>query len=109
MRFTYAEAMVDPAYYLPLARAADAAGFDGFLVPDSICYPAESEATYPYTADGDRGFIEDKPFLEPFSIIPALGALVNAVFNATGIRVRELPITPDKILMAADNRGLTRI
>jgi xanthine dehydrogenase YagR molybdenum-binding subunit len=32
-------------------------------------------------------------------IIPALGALVNAVFNATGIRVRELPITPDKILM----------
>ena len=42
-------------------------------------------------------------------IIPAVGALVNAVFNATGIRVRELPITPDKILMAADNRGLTRI
>lgn len=32
-------------------------------------------------------------------IIPALGAVVNAVFNATGIRVRELPITPDKILM----------
>ena len=42
-------------------------------------------------------------------IIPAVGALVNAVFNATGIRVRELPITPDKILMAADNRGLTRV
>jgi xanthine dehydrogenase YagR molybdenum-binding subunit len=32
-------------------------------------------------------------------IIPALGALVNAVFNATGLRIRELPITPDKILM----------
>jgi xanthine dehydrogenase YagR molybdenum-binding subunit len=32
-------------------------------------------------------------------IIPALGALVNAVFNACGVRVRELPITPDKILM----------
>ena len=32
-------------------------------------------------------------------IIPALGAVVTAVFNATGIRVRELPITPDKILM----------
>ncbi len=65
MRFTFAEAMTDPGYYLPLARAADAAGFDGFLVPDSICYPAESESTYPYTPDGDRGFIEDKPFLEP--------------------------------------------
>ncbi len=32
-------------------------------------------------------------------IIPSLGALANAVFNACGVRVRELPITPDKILM----------
>jgi hypothetical protein len=27
---------------------------------------------------------------------------VNAVFNACGVRIRELPITPDKILMAAE-------
>jgi probable F420-dependent oxidoreductase len=79
VRFTYAEAMTDPTYYLPLARAADAAGFDGFLVPDSICYPAESDATYPYAVDGDRGFLEDKPFLEPFSIIPAMGAVTERI------------------------------
>ncbi len=79
VRFTYAEAMTDPGYYLPLAQAAEAAGFDGFLVPDSICYPAESDATYPYTADGDRGFLEDKPFLEPFSLIPAMGAVTKRI------------------------------
>jgi probable F420-dependent oxidoreductase len=79
MRFTYAEAMTDPTYYTPLARAAEAAGFDAFLIPDSICYPAESDATYPYTPDGDRGFIEDKAFLEPFSIIPALGAVTERI------------------------------
>jgi xanthine dehydrogenase YagR molybdenum-binding subunit len=33
------------------------------------------------------------------SIIPSVGALANAVYNATGVRVRELPITPDKILV----------
>ena len=33
------------------------------------------------------------------AIIPAVGALANAVYNACGVRVRELPITPDKILM----------
>jgi CO/xanthine dehydrogenase Mo-binding subunit len=27
-----------------------------------------------------------------------VGALANAVYNACGVRVRELPITPDKIL-----------
>jgi xanthine dehydrogenase YagR molybdenum-binding subunit len=37
------------------------------------------------------------------AIIPALGAVVNAVFNACGVRVRELPITPDKILMGLMN------
>ncbi len=79
MRFTFAEAMTDPAHYLPLAQAAEAAGFDGFLVPDSICYPAVSDAIYPYTPDGDRTFIEDKPFLEPFSIIPAMGAVTERI------------------------------
>ncbi len=37
--------------------------------------------------------------------IPALGALANAVFNASGVRVRELPITPDKILMGLTSAG----
>ena len=79
MRFTYAEAMTDVGYYGPLAQAADQAGYDGFLIPDSICYPFESDATYPYTPDGDRGFIEDKAFLEPFSMIPYLGALTTRI------------------------------
>ena len=39
-------------------------------------------------------------------IIPAVGALVNAVFNATGVRVRETPATPDKILMGLMNSNI---
>ncbi|PWT94997.1 MAG: xanthine dehydrogenase family protein molybdopterin-binding subunit [Blastocatellia bacterium] len=38
-------------------------------------------------------------------IIPSLGAVVNAVFNACGVRVRELPITPDRILMGLKNQS----
>ena len=34
------------------------------------------------------------------AVIPAVGAIPNAVFNACGVRIRQLPITPDKILMA---------
>ena len=79
MRFTYAEAMTDPSFYGPLAQAADEAGYDGFLVPDSIVYPFESEATYPYTPDGNREFLLDKAFLEPFSLIPALGAVTERI------------------------------
>jgi xanthine dehydrogenase YagR molybdenum-binding subunit len=33
-------------------------------------------------------------------IVPTLGAIANAVHNAIGVRVRELPITPDRVLAA---------
>lgn len=77
MRFSFAESMTDPRFYVPLAQAAEAAGFDSMIVPDSICYPKESDSKYPYTPDGDRGFLEDKPFIEPFTLIPALGAVTT--------------------------------
>ena len=90
MRFSYAESMTDPGHYLPLARAAEAAGFDSFVVPDSICYPRDSDSTYPYTPDGNREFLEDKPFIEPFSLIPALGAVTETLRFTTF--VVKLPI-----------------
>ena len=34
MRFNYAEAGTDPSFYIPLARACEEAGYDGFIVPD---------------------------------------------------------------------------
>ena len=77
MRFSYAESMTDPSYYLPLAKAVEAAGYSSFIVPDSICYPEVSDSKYPYTPDGNREFLEDKPFIEPFSLIPAMGAVTE--------------------------------
>jgi probable F420-dependent oxidoreductase len=82
--------MVDPSYYLPLARAAEEAGYDSFVVPDSICYPEVSDTTYPFNPDGSREFLEDKPFLEPFSIIPAMGAVTDTLRFVTF--VIKLPI-----------------
>lgn len=35
--------------------------------------------------------------------VPTAAAIANAVYHAIGIRIRELPITPDKILMALNN------
>jgi len=40
-------------------------------------------------------------------VIPTVGAVANAVFNACGARIRELPITPDKILMSLQPLGRT--
>ena len=90
MRFSYAESMTDPSFYLPLARAAEEAGYDSMVVPDSICYPEESDARYPYNPDGTREFLDGKPFLEPFSLIPAMGAVTETLRFITF--VLKLPI-----------------
>jgi probable F420-dependent oxidoreductase len=79
MRFSYAESMTDPSFYAPLARAAEEAGYHSMVIPDSICYPLHATSAYPYSPDGSRDFLEGKPFLEPFSLIPALGAVTRQI------------------------------
>jgi probable F420-dependent oxidoreductase len=71
--------MVDPGMYLPLAQAADEAGYHGMVVPDSLAYPEVSDSTYPFSPDHTREFLEDKPFIEPFSLIPAMGVVTNRI------------------------------
>ena len=33
-------------------------------------------------------------------IVEAAAAIANAVYNATGIRIRDFPLTPDKLVVA---------
>jgi probable F420-dependent oxidoreductase len=85
MRFAYHSTMCNPDFYLPLAVAAEEAGFDTFTLPDSICYPEESDSKYPYNGTGDREFLDGVPFLEPFSLIPAMGAVTTKLRFTTSV------------------------
>src|SRR4051812_26004212 len=82
--------MVNPSFYIPLAKAAEDAGFDSVNVPDSICYPRTSDSKYPYTPDGSREFLENKPFLEPMIAMAAMGACTQRIRFDTS--VLKLPI-----------------
>ena len=68
-------------------------GFGDYKIPGSL----EMPEMVPIIDDDDKR--EAVIGMSEGCIIPAVGALVNAVFNATGIRIRELPITPDKLLI----------
>ena len=96
MRFTYAEAMTDPTYYIPLAQAAEAAGFHAMTIADSVAYPYESDSTYPYTADGGREFLDGKEIIEAFVLASALCATTTTLkFN---MFVLKLPIRPPALV-----------
>jgi probable F420-dependent oxidoreductase len=76
----------------PLSQEAEKCGYDSFVVPDSVLFPAESDTRYPYTADGDRAFLEDKPIIEPFALIPFLAAQTSRIRFTTF--VLKLAIRP---------------
>ncbi|MEY2445220.1 MAG: hypothetical protein QOE00_1800 [Ilumatobacteraceae bacterium] len=90
VKFTYSIGMPDPASYLPLARAAEDSGWDAISVPDSICYPQTSSSLYPYVPGGGREFLENKPFIEPFSLVPAMAAVTTRLGFI--VAVLKLPI-----------------
>lgn len=79
MKFVTSTAMIDPAFYVPYAQAAEASGFDMLTVADSIGYPKESDSTYPYNPDGTREFLENKPFIEPVVAMSAMAAVTSTI------------------------------
>ena len=85
MNFAYHATMCDPSFYLPLAIAAEEAGFDTFTLPDSICYPEKSDSKSPYNGTGDREFLEGVPFLEPFVVVPAMAAVTSKIRFTTSV------------------------
>lgn len=85
MQFTLALAMTPPERVLPLARAAEAAGWDSVCFPDSVFYPEEVTGSYPFTPDGKRFWPEDAPFVDPLVGMPAVGAATERIGLYTNV------------------------
>ena len=100
MRFSYQVGMSVAEDYLPLAKAAEAAGYDGITIPDSICYPQECSSKYPYNKDGSREFLESVPFLESLIAVAAMTAVTEHIRFATFVyklAVRQAPVVAKQV------------
>ena len=100
MKFSYQVGMCEPDHYLPLARAAEEAGFHGLTIPDSICYPQEASSKYPYNKDGSREFLESVPFVESLIAVAAMAAVTQKIELATFVyklAVRQAPVVAKQV------------
>ena len=97
MRWTVAFPMFPADHLVPMARAAEEAGFDTITVPDSVFYPEQVSADYPYSADGGRFWAPETPFVDPFVAISAMAAVTERIRFLTN--VVKLPIR-DPLLVA---------
>jgi probable F420-dependent oxidoreductase len=84
-------------HLLPMARAAEEAGFDTITVPDSVFYPEQVSGEYPYSGDGSRFWTAETPFVDPFVAISAMVAVTEQIRFLTN--VVKLPIR-DPLLVA---------
>lgn len=88
------ELLYDPRFGVPLN-----AGYYGARVMTHLDAP-EIEVLFVETEDA-YGPYGAKTLGEP-PIIPSVAAVANAIFNATGRRIKDLPITREKILQTPE-------
>lgn len=92
MRFTISLPFTPADHLLPIARAAEAAGWDAISVPDSVFFPEEVSAGYPYTPDGKRFWPAEAPWPDPWVAIPAMAAVTERLSfytNVMKVGIRE--------------------
>lgn len=85
MKFCVPFPMFPAAHVVALAPIAEQAGFDLITMPDSVFYPEEVSADYPYSADGKRFWPADSEFVEPFIAIATMAALTTRIRFTTNV------------------------
>lgn len=92
MKFTISLPFTPPEHLLPIAVAAEQAGWDAISLPDSVFFPEEVSAGYPYTSDGKRFWPPEAPWPDPFVAIPAMAAVTERLTfftNVLKVGIRE--------------------
>jgi xanthine dehydrogenase YagR molybdenum-binding subunit len=92
------ERVIDPGTGLQLT-----ANLEEYKVPVMVDIP-DIEVIFVDVADVDANSVGSKGLGEP-PIIPAAAAIANAVYDAVGVRITSLPITPSRLLAALAEAG----
>jgi len=77
MKFVISSAFQPPGHLIPLAIAAEEAGFEAVSFSDHVVYPEKLDTPYPYTEDGTRRYDESSDFPDPWVVIGALSAVTT--------------------------------
>ena len=114
MRFAIALAFNSADQWVPLARAADGAGFDSVVVSDHLVYPGDLKSAYPYTDTGEPRWDSQTAWPDPMIAIGAMAGATERLRFITAIYIVTLrhPVVAAKQVATADafsdGRVLTR-
>jgi probable F420-dependent oxidoreductase len=87
MKWVMSVAFTDPAQYVPLARAAEAAGFWAIALSDHVVHPEKILTPYPYTPSGEPRWKPFTPWPDPWVTAAHLAAVTTRLRFVTSIYV----------------------
>jgi xanthine dehydrogenase molybdenum-binding subunit len=89
-------ALMENLQFDPDTGACVTSDFLDYKIPTAVEMPTQIESIF-IESNEPTGPFGAKSLSEVCVVVPA-AAIANAVYNAVGVRVRDLPITPEKIL-----------
>lgn len=87
MKFVISAAFQPPQHLVPLAQAADEAGYEAIASSDHAVYPETLDTPYPYTEDGTRRYDETSEFPDPWVLAGALSSVTKRIRFTTNVYV----------------------
>jgi probable F420-dependent oxidoreductase len=90
VKFVTGFVWIDPRQYVPLAKAAEDAGWDGIVLSDHLVHLEKIETPYPYAEDGQRPWQAADPYPDVWVSIGAMAAATSRIRFLQGVYVVPL-------------------
>lgn len=90
MRLSFTVFGLPPQDYAPLARRAEALGFDAVWFADHLITPLEWSTPYPYNASGNPGYTPETPLSDVWAVIGNIAAQTRRLSLGTGVVIVPL-------------------
>ncbi|MAI77641.1 MAG: LLM class F420-dependent oxidoreductase [Deltaproteobacteria bacterium] len=87
MKFIISAAFQPAEHLLPIAMAAEAAGFEAIASSDHAVYPRTLDTPYPYTPDGTRRYDEESEFPDPWVLAGAMSSVTKRLRFTSNVYV----------------------
>jgi probable F420-dependent oxidoreductase len=81
---------VDVEHLVPIAAAADEAGFGGIALGDHLVFPETISSPYPYSPDGGVRWMPDTPWPDPWVSFAAMASVTRRLRFTTAVYVAPL-------------------
>jgi probable F420-dependent oxidoreductase len=103
MKFCLPLAFVSTDQWAPLARTAEAAGFEALILSDHLFYPNQLQTPYPYTPDGRPLWEPSTAWPDPLIAIGALSGVTEKLRFITAVYLLPLrhPVAAAKAIATA--------